>query len=196
MLQPDAPYEAIFDTDDHRKVGEIGLSLTGQQEVLQRAVGQRVSVTGTLQLEPASPYYFNGTLILAKSVRLPNGRTLLPLTMTVTTLPKEITQFSALVTFSPHTQKRFTYQAWDAMGHPLPTSGTYLSCGLNGPGDVMNCYCADGFKFTGTGTINHGQFSKTADPQDGFDFAQFEIPEPVQHYVTEAVACVRSVSNQ
>ena len=54
-----------------KRVHEVGLRLDGQGDVLDKLVGQSVTVSGTLQLEGVSPYYPNGTLILAKSVRLP-----------------------------------------------------------------------------------------------------------------------------
>ena len=60
----------------HRIVQEIGLTLDGQWDALKALVGQQVSVSGVIQLEPTSPYYLNGTLIVAKSIRLANGSVL------------------------------------------------------------------------------------------------------------------------
>jgi hypothetical protein len=194
VIQSGKSYEAVFDSDDRRRVREIGISMDGQSKALKALVGQRITVSGVLQLEPVSPYYLNGTLILAKSIRLQNGSVLLPKTEVVVTLPANLTQFQVQVTFSPHASERFTYEAWDSDGHLLPAARDYLSCQLNGPGDVMNCYCADGFAFTGTGEIAGGHLSKFEAPQDGFDFAQFAIDDPVRHYVREAVQCTRKAT--
>jgi hypothetical protein len=142
-------------------------------------------------LNEESPYYFNGALIQAKSVRLPGGSVLLPQTRPLLALPESLTQFHALVTFTPKAWDQFTYKAWDATGHPLPSSANYLSCELNGPGDVMNCFCPDGFAFTATGTIRDGRFAKADDPQEGFTFAQFVLDEPVRNSLTAAVECTR-----
>jgi hypothetical protein len=57
----------------------------------------------------------------------------------------------------------------------------------------MNCYCPSGFAFTATGTVSEGHFTKTAAPQDGFDFAQFSIADSVRHSISEAVECTREV---
>jgi hypothetical protein len=183
MIKPDSPYEAVFDSTDRRKVCEIGLSLAGQWDALKPLVGKRVSVSGVVQLEPASPYYFNGTLIIAKSIRLADGSVLTP--------KGSLSQFHVLVTFSPRAWDQFTDQAWDAAGHQLPASQEYLNCRLNGPGDVMNCYCPDGFAFTAKGKMNGSRFFETEAPEAGFDFAQYVIADPVRHFVRVAVECTR-----
>jgi hypothetical protein len=191
VIKPSQPYTARFDDTDHRRVKEIGLKLDGQGDALKALVGQKVSVSGVVQLEPVSPYYLNGTLIVAKSIRLANGTILTPKPHKPVELPASLTRFHSLVMFAPHAAGRWTYKTWDDSGHVLPGSQDYLSCGLNGPGDVMNCYCPAGFDFTATGTVSDGQFTKTAAPQDGFDFAQFLIADPVRHSISEAVECTR-----
>jgi hypothetical protein len=70
VIKPSQPYTALFDDTDHRRVQEIGLTLDGQWDALKALVGQKVSASGVIQLEPNSPYYLNGTLIVAKSIRL------------------------------------------------------------------------------------------------------------------------------
>jgi hypothetical protein len=193
VIKPSQPYTALFDDTDHRRVKEIGLTLDGQWDALNALVGQKVSVSGVIQLEPTSPYYLNGTLIVAKSVRLANGSVLTPKPYKPVELPASLTRFHSLVTFAPRASERWTYKTWDDNGHLLPGSQDYLSCGLNGPGDVMNCYCPAGFAFTATGTVSDGHFTKTAAPQDGFDFAQFSIADPVRRSISEAVECTRKV---
>jgi hypothetical protein len=144
-----------------------------------------------IQLEPTSPYYLNGTLIVAKSIRLANGSIFTPKPYNRADLPARLTQFHSLVTFAPRASERWTYKTWDNNGNLLPSSQGYLSCSLNGPGDVMNCFCPDGFVFTATGTVSDGHFTKTETPRDGFDFAQFVIADPVRGSVSEAVECSR-----
>jgi len=191
VIKPSQPYTAVFDNTDHRRVQEIGLTLDGQWDALKALVGQKISVSGVIQLEPTSPYYLNGTLIVAKSIRLANGSVLTPKLYNRVALPASLTQFHSVVTFAPRASERWTYKTWDNNGHLIPSSQGYLSCGLNGPGDVMNCYCPDGFAFTATGTLSGGHFTKTEAPQDGFDFAQFAIADPVRLSVSEGVECTR-----
>jgi hypothetical protein len=191
VIKPAQPYTALFDDTDHRSVNEIGLTLDGQWDALKAVIGQKVSVSGVIQLEPNSPYYLNGTLIEAKSIRLANGTVLIPKPYKPVELPASLTMFHSLVMFGPRASERWTYRTWDNNGNLLPDSRGYLSCGLNGPGDVINCYCPAGFAFTATGTISDGHFTKTAEPQDGFDFAQFSIADPVRRSVSEAVECTR-----
>ena len=191
VIKPDQPYTAVFDNTDHRRVQEIGLILDGQWDSLKALVGQKVSVSGLIQLEPTSPYYLNGTLIVARSIRLANGSVLTPEPYKPVELPASVTQFHSLVAFAPRASERWTYKTWDTNGHLLPGSLGYITCSLNGPGDVMNCHCPAGFVFTATGTINDGHFTKAGSPQNGFDFAQFEIADPVHGTISEAVECTR-----
>jgi hypothetical protein len=191
VIKPGQPYTAVFDNADRRRVMEIGLMLEGQWASLKALVGQKVSVSGVIQLEPTSPYYLNGTLIVAKSIRLANGSVLTPRPYDVAELPASLTQSHSLVTFAPGAADRWTYKTWDNNGHLLPTSQGYLSCRLNGAGDVMNCSCPAGFAFTAKGTISDGHFTRTEAPEEGFEFAQFLIEDPVRRSVSEAVECSR-----
>jgi hypothetical protein len=191
VIKPGQTYTAVFDDTDHRRVQEIGLTLDGQWDSLKAIVGQKVSVSGVIQLEPTSPYYLNGTLIVAESIRLANGSVLTPKLHDCVELRASLTQFHALVTFAPRASERWTYKTWDNNGSLLPGSQNYLSCGLNGSGEVINCYCPDGFAFTATGTVSDGHFTKTEAPRDGFDFAQFAIADPVRRSVSEGVECTR-----
>jgi hypothetical protein len=193
VIKPGQPYTALFDDTDHRRVREIGLTLDGQWDALKALVGQKVSVSGVIQLEPNSPYYLNGALIKAKSIRLVNGTVLIPKPYKPVELPASLTRFHSLVTFAPRVSERWTYKTWDDNGNLLPGSQNYLSCSLNGPGDAMNCYCLAGFTFTATGTVSDTHFIKTASPQAGFDFAQFDIADPIHHSVSEAVECTRQI---
>ncbi len=191
VLEPGRPYIAVFDATDRRTVKEIGLTLEGQSDALKALVGQKVFVWGVIQLEPNSPYYWNGTLIAAKTIRIANGKTLTPKQEKPVGVPDSVTRFHSLVTFAPRASQRWDYQTWDDQGHLLSGSPDYLTCALNGPGDVMNCYCPAGFSFTATGTISTGKFKRAAGPQDGLGFAQFSISDPVSRAIAEAVECTR-----
>jgi hypothetical protein len=191
VIKPGQPYVAVFDQTDLRTVREIGLAMEGVSESLKALVGQKVAVSGVIQLDPASPYYFNGALIIADSIRLPNGSFLTPKVATEPESPVGLEQFHALVTFTPHSAERWTYRTWDNNGMLLPSSRRDLRCGLNGPGDVMNCFCPAGFSYTATGTIKAGHFTKTQESPKDAEFAQFAIADPVRRSFSKALECTR-----
>lgn len=153
-VKPKYPCLANFDKSDQRNVSEIGIFLAGQSIPLRRYIGQDVSVIGVVQLEPVSPYYFNGTLIVATSLQLPDGSVLLPIVKApAKTLPASVMQYYVLATFSPETAS-FSYKVWNSRGRHIADSRGYMSCGLNGAGNVMNCNCAEGYRPTGLGGMN------------------------------------------
>ncbi|HWH60458.1 MAG TPA: hypothetical protein VN682_22720 [Terriglobales bacterium] len=191
VIKPGQPYTAVFDETDHRRVQEIGLTMDGQWDALRALIGQKVTVSGAVQLEPVSPYYLNGTLIVAKSLRLASGTVLTPKRDKPVDIPASVAQFYSRVTFAPRASQRWAYKTWDSGGGLLPDSQGYLSCGLNGAGDVMNCYCPAGFAFTATGTVTDGHFANRQRPQEGFDFAQFVLDDPVHGSISEGVECTR-----
>jgi hypothetical protein len=100
VIKPSQPYTAMFDRTDHRRVQEIGLTLDGQWDSLKALVGQKVSVSGVIQLEATSPCYLNGTLIVAKLIRLPNGSVLTPKPHNSVELAGSLTQ--VLYLWLPH----------------------------------------------------------------------------------------------
>ena len=189
MIRTGQEYMAVFDASDTQKVSQIGVTLDGQYESLKKLVGQRVTVDGKLQLEPVSPYYFNGVLLNADSIKPPAGPVLLPKKATAAALPPELKEYSATVIFSAK-ESSFSYKAQNADGTPLTPSWQYLSCGLNGPGDVMNCYCAAKFKPVETGQLKGKVFIPEDAIVDDY-FAQFAIPEQVSRSVSRTVKCVR-----
>src|SRR3954453_23010956 len=76
LLKPAQPYEVVFEKTDRRLIREIGLCWDGQRDGIQALVGQKVTVHAQVQLDPGSPYYFNGTCIRADSIQQQNGVTL------------------------------------------------------------------------------------------------------------------------
>lgn len=191
VIKPGGQYEAVFDSEDHRRVREIGLGLFGQESALRALAGQKVTVNGKVQLEPNSPYYLNGTLIVADSVRTASGSVLRPEDRSAGSLPVGLARFYSLVIFDPRSAARFTYKSWNSQGRLLTGFADFVTCGLNGPGDVMNCYCPKGFVFTGKGDVRDGKFEKTEAPAEGFDFAQYMIGDAVRRSVSVAVECTR-----
>ena len=185
-------YTVVFDHGtDERRVHEIGLSLEGQNGVLEKHAGQFVRVDGVLQLEGVSPYYWNGTLILAKSVRLPEGSLLLPKKLESRRPPsRDVSKYVVQMTFAPGLS-RFSYKEQGHNGDLITAPEGYLSCGLNGPGDVVNCYCADGFEPTGIGQLRQGTFVPEEKPDGQFGFAQFGIPEELHRPIQKSIECVR-----
>jgi hypothetical protein len=191
MVKKKESYLAVFDTDESREVREIGIELDGRQSELRTLIGKKVSVSGKLQLEPSSPYYFNGVSPDADSVRPEGGPVLLPkAAMAKPPVPNDVKKYQAEVTFSVKNDA-FVFKASSIDGSPLPSGPKYLSCGLNGPGDVMNCYCADGFKPVAMGKMAGKTFVKTEPVASDWSFAQFSLPDPANAPVTRAVMCVR-----
>jgi len=200
MIRMEKPYLANFDDGDTRSVPEIGLMLEGRNSLLRKYVGRGVIVDGTVQLEASSPYYFNGTLIKATSVRLlsrggrPSGNILTPFVAdagagnSLSHDPRSPVVYHAEFTFFPK-QSKFTYRAWDAEGNLLRSKFEYLTCALNGPGDVVNCFCAGGYAPTSQGEMRSTKFVVTERAE--FEFAQFGIDQSLQHSVSKAVQCTR-----
>jgi hypothetical protein len=175
MVKTKLPYLAVFDQNDKEDVNEIGLIFTGQDQTIRKHIGEPISVIGRVQLELVSPYYFNGTSIVVATLQLADGSVLKPVQKeTEVPIPNEVNQFHALATFSP-TTSTFSYKVWSRNGRELTSTASYLSCGLNGAGDAMNCFCPSGFKVTGLGGMNGNRFVRTENPE--FEFAQFLIPE-------------------
>jgi len=192
MLRVENPFLAIFDKDDRAQVTEIEIILDGQGAEIKKYVGETATIEGRIQLEPVSPYYFNGVAVHAESVTLTNGSVLRPVEFTdQAPLSAQITRFRALATYSP-AQGSFSYQAWDLEGHSLPQGENYLSCGLNGPGDVMNCFCPKGFEVSSFGTRKDGRFSLTERPRPDLPLAQFGIPEDLKGPINKTVECTRT----
>lgn len=188
VLRTEHSYIAIFDEKDRRTVPEIGIAMPGVD--LEKYVGEVVTVKGSVMLEPASPYYYNGTLITADSIRLSNRTVLLP--KNVPAVPPRAfpwTRYWVLATFSPRTHS-FVYRGWGSSRVPVPDTAGLLSCGFNGAGDVLNCFCADGFVATGTGWMQGNRFVLTDKPT--MEFAQFTIPEELKAPISRAVQCSKN----
>jgi hypothetical protein len=180
-----------FDKTDRSTVNEIWVILPGQEDVLLNRIGQTVRVRGKVQLNATSPYYFNGTLITADTVEFADGSILLPQVEPYVQGPPPGTEkYYGSVTLTM--QGRWAYRAWDGDGHELIPAKGLLSCRLNGSGDVVNCFCADHFKPTGSGVMNNGRYM--LEEKTDWDFAQFSVPDTEGRIVTfsKAIECVRA----
>ena len=205
VIKMDSSCRAIFDATDQRLVHEIGLSLRGQSDKLKQHLGERITAEGKLVLEPVSPYYYNGVALQAEAVHLPGGN-ILPARDTeqvAPILPSETKQYYAKVIFQPSIAK-FTYQAWNLDRHALTPAQDYLSCSLNGSGELLNCYCAAAdFEAIKAGNIQSEKFAESdslipfiRDESPHPYFAQFELPERVKEKVEHAVLCARISVNK
>jgi hypothetical protein len=200
VIETERSFLAVFDKDDHRKVHEIGIYMSGQHDVLRHHLGERITAEGKLILEPVSPYYYNGVAMQAETVHLAAGKVLSAQKdeEKAPVLPTKVSLYYAQVTFLPR-QASYTYTAWDANWKPLASANSLLSCSLNGSGELLNCFCvADDFEAAEGGTIKNGRFivDNDAIPLTGQEnpppnFAQFSLPETVLSKIQRAVLCTR-----
>lgn len=186
LLKLAAPWKAMFDEPANPTVlSEVGLVLPGID--IEPFANQSVTVFGKVQLEPTSPYYYNGALIVASSIQLSNGNVLQASLNDRQVKPtiENIRKFHVLATFDPGVHS-FTYRAWTDSGRPL-ASGGYLSCSLNGSGDVMNCFCPSGYAATGQGGVSGTRFVELEKPTN--NFGQFLIGDELKAPISRAVQC-------
>ena len=197
VLHTAIPYrlssEAAGDAPDPHSgpVQDIGLTLPGQDDLLARFAGKSIRVSGRLQLAPASPYAWNGSLVFAITIALPNGDYLNP-KLPDPGLALSIRHYVASATLQPRLWPRL-YTARDADTHrPLPTPNL-AGCHVNGTGDVLNCFCTDGFH------ASRGLLHTAADTQTATitpTSARFTLPEPATTPITAEVDCIRTTPKE
>jgi hypothetical protein len=187
FLKAPAPYRLMFDAQESspRQVSEIEIMLPGQGDDLVQYAGRTLTANGNLQFDPVSPYYCNGAIIIAKDVSLPNSKSL-PARSKDTAVPASIEKYVASVILIPRSNWKFSAQ--NPSGSSLGTQNL-AGCSLNGGGDVLNCYCVQGFKPVRGHSITEAVQSEGED-LDGF--FQFELDEEAKHQVTINVECVRA----
>jgi len=187
FLKTPVPYRLIFDPQESspRQTSEIEITLQGQGNDLAQYAGQTLVANGKLQLEAVSPYYCNGAMIIAHDVALPNGPAL-HAKPSSTNIPASIEKYVASATLIPRSNWKFSAQG--SSGSSLGTENL-AGCSLNGGGDVLNCYCVQGFKPVSGHSISVGMRSQGED-QGGF--LQFGLDEEAKHAVTINVECVRA----
>ncbi len=167
-------YVPIFVDENHNEVQgatlhEIGLS--GYDYRLVYAYrGQQVTVTGKMLTDEATPYFWRGTRLEVASLRTSDGVDLAARPLAKQAVPKDVTSYSAGATLHANLALPWTYQV---KGKAV-TTGTYLSCSSNGGGDVVNCFCADGFHPVQAGQLMQGARSKGQIYAD-MQMAQFDV---------------------
>jgi len=195
VIKTAAPYRAMFDPNEStpKIVHEIGLTLTWQGEALAAEAGKSVTAGGKVQLEPVSPYYWNGALLVADRVSLADGRVLKPMADPV--VPGGVKRYLATVTFVPGKFSRMRSAVDLGTNAPLPDARVD-GCSLNGGGDVLNCSCVDGFAPTQSGVVPRaltvGEITQLRKANlISADMAQLGIPEDATHPFTVQVVCAR-----
>ncbi len=119
---------------------EIGLSGYADYALLYAHRGQQVTVSGKMGTDEATPYFWHGTRLQAASIRAADGVGLLG-KAGATWLAADTGLYRAAVTLPQDLAAPWRYSVQGA-----PTQeGRYLSCSSNGGGDVVNCFCAQGF---------------------------------------------------
>ena len=151
---------------DHRYLADFGgsepvlpvttveLRSAGNWKRLTPHIGEDVQAEGKLQIDPASPYYWNGVILMAATVQLADGTILRPEAFKAAILPSNLERYVVTVTMLPNTVN-WPHQAVDLdTGKQVP--GEDLDgCALNGGGDVLNCGCVEGFRPVRAAVVAH-----------------------------------------
>ena len=183
MDVPDAPKEA----SSREPVQEIGITLSGQDDLLARSAGKPIRVSGRLQLVDASPFLWNSTLLWATAVALPTGDYVSP-RLPEPGLPLTVHHYVASATLQPRLWPRL-YTARDVDTHRPLSTPNLAGCRVSGAGDMLNCSCSDGFR--PAGGVLHAITGTSPALMTGA-FAQFTLPPPADIPVTADVECTRS----
>ena len=189
VIETNRPYKLDFEAEDGgpKIAREIAFYLAGQTEVVEKLRGQEVTVTGKLQLEPSSPYYWQGTMLQARNLEPNSGKVLVATKENQSDLPwpDGPKTFAVAITMFP--DKLLPQYAL------LPKSNRDIAvppgfgCGVNGGGDLLNCSCPTGYMGSRIGKVESGQFA----PIEANEILQLEIGEDATHPITVAAECTR-----
>ena len=188
VLHTMAPYRLTPDSGDPPQdpVQELGITLSGQDDLLARSAGKAIRVTGRLQLASTSGFYWNGTLVWANTIALSNGEYLNP-KIPEPGLPLAIHHYTASATLQPKLWPRL-YTARDVDTHRSLSTPNLAGCRVNGAGDVLNCFCSDGFR-PAKGLLHTAAGTAPATMHE--TFAQFMLEAPADTPITAEVECTR-----
>jgi len=194
------PYRLMFDPAESAPttVHEIPILLEGNNDKLSTLTGKTITATGKVQLEPVSPYYLNGIFLRANSVVLPDGTAITPKEYKAPTI--SVDRYMANITLIPGRERQ--YKSWDPVTLRSLASQDISGCGLNGGGDVVNCFCITGFHASRIGAAGTGEklilkdvtayWAETGLPADqAGDFGQVGIDESARKPVIVEVECTR-----
>ena len=161
---------------------EISLSNFFDYELLYAHRGQQVIVTGKVGMDDASPYFWHGTRLQATSIVTATGVDLRARERG-TWVAADVGLYRAEVILPADLTAPWRYSL-----EGKPTTEHYLSCGSNGGGDVLNCYCAHGFHPTETKSSLQDSVwqGRVLDAQ----VAQFQVGEDARAAVL-SVTCSR-----
>lgn len=119
---------------------EIGLAGYADYARLYAHRGQQVTVTGKMSTDDATPYFWHGTRLQATGIRSADGVDLRG-KAGATWIAVDTGLYRAEVMLPADLAAPWRY----SFEGKTVGEGTYLSCGSNGGGDVVNCFCAQGF---------------------------------------------------
>ena len=199
VLPLERPYVADFGPGvGTKEITAIEINPQGHYASLAEHAGEVIEVLGKLQMEGVSPYYWNGVMLVASTVRLPDGATLHP-EMRIPRVPSGTEFYTVTLALVPH-QFEWRREAYDIeTGQLLPDSAVD-GCSLNGGGDVMNCLCIPGFAPVRAGVVPHPlpppRWKEIPSPAFALPgMAQFTLPdhEATQPQIVQMVeiACKR-----
>jgi hypothetical protein len=141
-------YVPIFKGDQSKKeeqrevLHEIALGGYSDYALLYAHRGQQVTVTGKMETDNATPYFWRGTRLKASSIQLADGLDLIrERDLTLDPIAADVGTYEAMVMLPADLAAPWVYSA---NGQPARV-GHFLSCSSNGGGDVVNCFCAQGF---------------------------------------------------
>jgi hypothetical protein len=182
VVQTSEAYVPVVRGQDLQPAREIGLRGYGRYDVLYAHRGQQVTVSGSVSTDDASPYYLHNVAIAVTSVRLANGTELRADAVPRRPIAADVGQYQASVQLPADLAAPWRYSA---RGQADPDR-QFLSCGSNGGGDVVNCYCAKGFHATKAQQAIAGR----VDDARLMDFAQFDVGDDARS-VELSVTCSR-----
>lgn len=158
---------------------EIALAGSLDYELLYRHRGETVTVSGTVAVDDASPYYLLGAVLHVNSILTAAGRDLSGYA-SATPMPPATRSYKAVAVLPADLAAPWTYRV---EGRAEDTKG-WLSCGSNGGGDVVNCFCADGFQPVHASSTTHGVTSQIFRDMHLAQFATGDGPVATELHVT------------
>ncbi len=185
VLLPASPVTGVLAPDDSQgpqrvAIRHIDVRMDGQYDALRALNGSRVTVIGTLIIDPA--ILMNDAMIEAKEIRVISGKSLFPLSpVAAQAVPVQVKSYVATATFNAKSGY-FDYSSVPQ----LERATEFLSCNFSRAGDVLNCFCADGFS-----AQNNFPSSGVAELDKPPYFSQLSVPEYITHDMHWRVTCKR-----
>ena len=182
------PYVPLFRGDDGTGVPgetlhEISLANFFDYRLLYAHRGEQVTVRGKLMTDEATPYFWHGTRLQATSIVTAAGTDLLGQPRG-TWIPADLSLYHAGLTLPADLAAPWQYTV-----DGKTTSEPFLSCSSNGGGDVVNCFCGQGFHPTEvTSSLGNGPWQGHV--LNDMQMAQFSVGDDARAAVL-SVTCSR-----